>query len=41
MEVKFQEISKELASDPLNIDRLIFSELFHQKPDLTDRNYFN
>ena len=30
VEVKFQEISKKLAPDPLNIDRLILDRLFHQ-----------
>ena len=40
VEVKFQEISKKLAPDPLNIDRLIFNRLFHQTPDLSDKNNF-
>ena len=34
VEVKFKEISKKLAPDPLNIDRLILNRLFHQTPDL-------
>ena len=38
MEDKFKEISKKLALDPLNIDRLILSGLFHQKLDLSDDN---
>ena len=38
VEVKFQEISKKLAPDPLNIDRLILNRLFHQTPDLPDKN---
>ena len=40
VEVKFQEISKKLAPDPLNIDRLILNRLFHQTPDLPDKNNF-
>ena len=36
VESKFKEISKELAPDPLNIDRLILNRLFHQTPDLPD-----
>ena len=38
VERKFKEISKELAPDPLNIDRLILNRLFHQTPDLPDKN---
>ncbi len=41
VEVKFKEISKKLAPDPLNIDRLILNRLFHQTPDLPDKNTFN
>ena len=37
IEVKFEEISKKLAPDPLNIDRLILNRLFHETPDLKDR----
>ena len=40
VEVKFQEISKKLAPDPLNIDRLILNRLFYQIPDLPDKNNF-
>ncbi len=40
VEVKFQEISRKLAPDLLNIDRLIFNRLFHQTPDLPDKNNF-
>ena len=40
VEVKFQEISKKLAPDPLNIDRLILNRLLHQIPDLPDNNNF-
>ena len=40
VEVKFKEISKKLAPDPLNIDRLILNRLFHQTPDLPDKNNF-
>ncbi len=38
VEGKFKEISKMLAPDPLNIDRLILNRLFHQTPDLPDKN---
>ena len=41
VEVKFKEISKKLAPDPLNIDRLILNRLFHQTPDLPDKNNSN
>ena len=40
VEVKFKEISKKLAPDPLNIDRLILDRLFHQTPDLPDKDNF-
>jgi len=40
IELKFKEISKKLAPDPLNIDRLILNRLFHQTPDLPDKNNF-
>ena len=40
IEQKFKEISKMLAPDPLNIDRLILNRLFHQTPDLPDKNNF-
>ena len=40
VEVKFKEISKKLAPDPLNIDRLILNRLFHQITDLPDKNNF-
>ena len=38
IESKFKKISKELAPDPLNMDRLILNRLFHQTPDLPDKN---
>ena len=38
MEIKFQQISKKLAPDPLNIDRLILNRLFHQTQELPDKN---
>ena len=38
IEHKFKEISQKLAPDPLNIDRLILNRLFHQTPDLPDKN---
>ena len=37
VEIKFKEISKELAPDPLNLDRLILNRLFHQTPDFPDK----
>ena len=36
----FKETSKKLAPDPLNLDRLILNRLFHQTPDLPDKNNF-
>ena len=36
IESKFKEIAKELAPDPLNVDRLILNRLFHQTPDFPD-----
>ena len=41
IELKFKEISKELAPDPLNVDRLILNRLFHQTPDLPDNTKTN
>ena len=41
VELKFKEIAEELAPDPLNIDRLILNRLFHQTPDITDKNNSN
>ena len=41
IEVKFKEIAKELAPDPLNMDRLILNRLFHQTPDSTDKENIN
>ena len=38
VELKFKEIANQLAPDPLNIDRLILNRLFHQTPDLPDKN---
>ena len=38
VELKFKEIAQQLAPDPLNIDRLILNRLFHQTPDLPDKN---
>ena len=37
IESKFKEISKEIAPDPLNVDRLILNRLFHQPPDFPDK----
>ena len=41
IESKFKEIAKELAPDPLNVDRLILNRLFHQTPDLPDKKNIN
>ena len=41
IELKFREISKELAPDPLNVDRLILNRLFHQTPDFPDKGNTN
>ena len=41
VELKFKEVSKELAPDPLNIDRLILNRLFHQTPDFPDKKNSN
>ena len=38
IELKFKEIANQLAPDPLNIDKLILNRLFHQTPDLPDKN---
>ena len=38
VESKFKEIAKELAPDPLNVDRLILNRLFHQTPDFPNKN---
>ena len=40
VEVQFKKISKKLAPDPLNIDRLILNRIFHQTPNLLDKNNF-
>ena len=41
IEPKFKEIAKELAPDPLNVDRLILNRLFHQTPDFPDKKNIN
>ena len=41
IEFKFKEIANEIAPDPLNLDRLILNRLFHQTPDLPDKNNIN
>jgi len=41
IESKFKETAKELAPDPLNIDRLILNRLFHQTPDFPDKKNIN
>ena len=37
IESKFKEISSQLAPDPLNFDRLLLNRLYHQTPDLPDK----
>ncbi len=41
IESKFKEIAKELAPDPLNMDRLILNRLFHQTTDSNDKKNIN
>ena len=41
IELKFKEVAKELAPDPLNLDRLILNRLFHQTPDFPDKKNIN
>ena len=41
IELKFKEVAKELAPDPLNVDRLVLNRLFHQTPDFPDKNNSN
>jgi len=41
VESKFKEIADELATDPLNMDRLILNRLFHQTPDSPDKKNIN
>ena len=41
IEFKFKEIAKEIAPDPLNMDRLILNRLFHQTPDSPDKKNIN
>ena len=41
IESRFKEIAKELAPDPLNVDRLILNRLFHQTPDFPDKKNIN
>ena len=40
IESKFKEIAKELAPDPLNVDRIILNRLFHQTPDFPDKEKY-
>ena len=41
IESRFKEIAKELAPDPLNMDRLILNRIFHQTPDSPDKKNIN
>ena len=40
VEEKFKQISKKIAPDPLNIDRLILNRIFQRTPDLPDKKNF-
>ena len=41
IESKFKEIAKEIAPDPLNVDRILLNRLFHQTPDFPDKKNIN
>ena len=41
IESKFKEIAKEIAPDPLNVDRIILNRLIHQTPDFPDKKNIN
>ena len=41
IELKFKETAKEIAPDPLNVDRIILNRLFHQTPDFPDKKNIN
>ena len=41
IESKFKEIAKELATDPLNVYRIILNRLFHQTPDFPNNKNIN
>ena len=41
VELEFKKISKKLAPDLLNLDRLILNKLLYQIPDLPEKNNFN
>ena len=41
IELKFKDLSQEIAPDPLNVDRLILNRLFHQTPDMPDKKNSN
>ena len=41
IELKFKEIAKEIAPDPLNVDRIILNRLFHQTTDSPDNKNTN
>jgi len=41
VESKFKEIAKEIAPDPLNVDRIILNRLFHQTTDFPDKKNTN
>ena len=41
IESKFKETAKEIAPDPLNVDRIILNRLFHQTTDFPDKKNTN
>ncbi len=41
LKLNLKKFLNKLAPDPLNIDKLILNRLFHQTPDLPDKNNFN
>ena len=41
IELKFKETAKEIAPDPLNVDRIILNRLFHQTTDFPDKKNTN
>jgi len=41
IESKFKETAKEIAPDPLNVDRIILNRLFHQTKDFPDKKNTN
>ena len=38
IERRFKDVAKEIAPDPLNMDRLLLNRIFHQTTDFPDKN---